>query len=189
MYHRSRLSTLWKTILCVWVALASEFCQRDLKLHCFSLFLAAVQRGNYYQQDKGFQVHLAAGLTKSDSSPSSSSSTDSPDSCSSSDSPSSICSHQPKKRKSQSSQASQSTAPPSTLLPMCALTPFPLQDKTSKAVNAHHGSPIRMVQEKNKTKQKTFNSRRKFSNQISISLIIQKQPRTYTTQRDLGEVN
>lgn len=146
-------------------------------------------------------MHLAARLTKSDSSPSSSSSPDSPDSCSSSESPSSSCSHHlPEDRKTWSGQVSQSRAsphhpavpptqqsiPPSSCCaqrqPAHALTGFPLQDKNSKAVNGGHGTSMRTIQG-----EKKFNPGRKFSNQILTSVIIQEQPHVYTMDCDLGK--
>lgn len=187
----SLLCTLWKPYS-AWVASASEFCQSPETTLLLCLLLAAVQRGNHYQKDNGWKLHLADRLTKSDSSPSSSSSPDSADSCSSSESPSSICSHHvPQNRKSQSHQVPLSTAPLHTLPDptehpiavlhsapaMWALTPSPFQDRHSKAVNVLHGSPMRMGQD---------NSQRKFSNQTLISVINKKQPHTYNMYCDLG---
>lgn len=111
---------MWKTILRVWVVSENEFCRGGLKLQRFAFALPL----SFWQRCKGekllstgHKTHLAAQLTKSDSSPSSSSSPDSTDSCSSSDSPSSICSHHvPENRRSQSGRVSQNRASLTILL-------------------------------------------------------------------------
>lgn len=145
----------------------------------------------------GHKTHLAAQLTKSDSSPSSSSSPDSTDSCSSSDSPSSICSHHvPENRRSQSGRVSQNRASPTILLsptPIRASPQPPACRCTNRAqaprlhlnvLQSCQGKPMGMVEGGRKKK---FYSRIKFSNQISTSLIIPNQPHVCIMYQNLGK--